>query len=57
VANSAALGGASQVVNVLDAVVKIGTNATRDMVVAYTIRSLFTGKDAVSKNLMRGAYG
>ena len=42
--------------NVLDAVVRMGVQATRDIVVAYTIRSLFTGKDPVSKKLMREAW-
>lgn len=56
VANSAAHAGSAQVDNVLDAVVRMGIQATRDIVVAYTLRSLFTGKDRVSQKLMREAW-
>ena len=56
VANNAAHTGASQIDNVLDAVVRMGIQPTRDIVVAYTMRSLFKGKDALSKKLMRDAW-
>ena len=56
VANNAAHAGASQIDNVLDAVVRMGIQPTRDIVVAYTMRSLFNGKDPLSKKLMRDAW-
>jgi HD-like signal output (HDOD) protein len=56
VANNAAHAGASQVDNVLDAVVRMGIQPTRDIVVAYTMRSLFDDKDPLSKKLMRNAW-
>lgn len=56
VANSAAHGGVSQVDNVLDAVVRLGMGPTRDIIVAYTMRSLFAGTSSASKKLMREAW-
>ena len=56
VANNAGYAGAGQVDNVLNAVVRIGITRTRDLVVAYTIRSLFAGRDPFSKQLMREAW-
>lgn len=56
IANNAAFAGAAQVDNILDAVVRMGIQPTRDLVVAYTIRSLFTGKDPLAKKLMREAW-
>ncbi len=56
IANNVAYAGAKHVDNVLDAVVRIGITKTRDLVVAYTIRSLFSGKDPHSKKLMRDAW-
>jgi len=56
VANNAAYAGASQVDNVLDAVVRMGIQPTRDIVVAYTMRSLFDAKEPLAKKLMRDAW-
>lgn len=56
VANNAAFGGTVNVNNVLDAVVRMGITPTRDLVVAYTLRSLFAGTDVQSKKLMREAW-
>jgi HD-GYP domain-containing protein (c-di-GMP phosphodiesterase class II) len=56
VATNAAAAGASQIDNVLDAVVRMGIQPTRNIVVAYTMRSLFKGKDPLSKKLMRDAW-
>jgi HD-like signal output (HDOD) protein len=56
VANSAAHAGLAKIDNVLDAVVRLGIESTRDLVVAYTIRSLFAGTTPGSKKLMRLAW-
>ena len=56
VANNAAFGSTVNVNNVLDAVVRMGITPTRDLVVAYTLRSLFAGTDVQSKKLMREAW-
>lgn len=56
IANSAAHGGVSKVDNVLDAVVRLGIGPTRDLVVAYTVRSLFSGTSPVAKKLMHKAW-
>jgi len=56
VANSAAHAGHSKIDNVLDAVVRLGIEPIRDLVVAYTMRSLFSGSTPASKNLMRLAW-
>lgn len=56
VANSAAHGGHSKIDNVLDAVVRLGIESTRDLVVAYTMRSLFSGTSAAAKKLMHEAW-
>jgi HD-like signal output (HDOD) protein len=56
VANSAAYGGLAKIDNVLDAVVRLGIESTRDLVVAYTMRSLFAGTSPASKKLMRIAW-
>lgn len=56
VANSAAKGGVSKVDNVLDAVVRLGIEPTRDLVVAYTVRSLFSGTSTAAKKLMQEAW-
>ena len=56
IANSAAHGGVSKVDNVLDAVVRLGIEPTRDLVVAYTVRSLFSGTTTAAKKLMHEAW-
>lgn len=56
VANNAATAGVSAVDNVHDAVVRMGIQPTRDSVVAYTVRSLFSGSDPASNKLMRAAW-
>lgn len=56
IANSAANGGISKVDNVLDAVVRLGIGPTRDLVVAYTVRSLFSGTSTAAKKLMQEAW-
>lgn len=56
IANSAAHGGVSKVDNVLDAVVRLGIEPTRDLVVAYTLRSLFAGTSTLAKKLMHKAW-
>ncbi|MFT4580805.1 MAG: HD-like signal output (HDOD) protein [Gammaproteobacteria bacterium] len=56
VANSAALSGTAPVASVLQAVVRIGIGPIRDLVIAHTIRSLFTGKERVAKEFLRLAW-
>lgn len=56
IANSAAHGGVSKVDNVFDAVVRLGIEPTRDLVVAYTVRSLFSGTSTAAKKLMHEAW-
>ncbi|HJP36207.1 MAG TPA: HDOD domain-containing protein [Gammaproteobacteria bacterium] len=56
IANNAIHAGVAEIDNVLDAVVRMGIQPTRDVVVAYTIRSLFASKDPGSKQLMREAW-
>ncbi len=56
IANNVAFAATAKVNNVLDAVVRMGITPTRDLVVAYTIRSLFAGTDVQSKKLMREAW-
>ena len=56
VANNAAHAGACEIDNVLDAVVRMGIQPTRDIVVAYTMRSLFKGTNPLSKKLMHNAW-
>jgi len=56
VANNAAHAGNTEIENVLDAVVRMGIQPTRDIVVSYTLRSLFAGQCPVSKKLMREAW-
>lgn len=56
IANNAAHAGKNKIDNVLDAVVRMGIQPTRDIVVSYTLRSLFAGKCSVSKKLMREAW-
>lgn len=56
IANSAAHGGVSKVDNVLDAVVRLGIEPTRDLVVAYTLRSVFSGTSTAAKKLMHEAW-
>ena len=56
VANSAAYGGTQSVANVREAVVRMGIQVTRDVAVAYTLRSLFVSKSSVDKNLLRTTW-
>ena len=56
IANNAAYAGAAEIDNVFDAVVRMGIQPTRDIVVAYTMRSLFAGTNPLSKKLMRDAW-
>ncbi|MGR9091246.1 MAG: HDOD domain-containing protein [Gammaproteobacteria bacterium] len=56
IANSAAKRGVSKVDNVLDAVIRLGIGPTRDLVVAYTVRSLFSGTSTAAKKLMHEAW-
>ena len=56
IANNAAHAGKKEIENVLDAVVRMGIQPTRDIVVSYTLRSLFAGQCPVSKKLMREAW-
>jgi HD-like signal output (HDOD) protein len=56
VANNVAYAGSARIDNTLDAVVRMGIKAARDLVVAYTIRSLFKANDRGSMKLMREAW-
>lgn len=56
VANTVAYRGQTRIDNILDAVVRMGIETTRDIVVSYTLRSLFSGKSVIAKRLMREAW-
>lgn len=55
-ANNAAYAGASRVTGIRDAVVRMGADATADMITAYTLRELFTAPDAGSRAFMQLAW-
>jgi len=56
VVNNAGMAGAAAVDNVHDAIVRMGIQSARDVVVAYTVRNLFSGTDPMSKKLMHAAW-
>ena len=56
VANSAAYAGASAVAEVREAVVRMGIAGTRDVVTAYTLRSLFQTKNALAQKQLQIAW-
>ncbi len=55
-ANNAAYAGADRVTAVREAVVRMGVNATADMVTAYTLRQLYRASDPVSQIFMQAAW-
>ena len=56
VANSAAYAGASPVADVREAVVRMGIAGTRDVVTAYTLRSLFQTENALAQKQLKLAW-
>ena len=56
VANSAAYSGASEIAEVREAVVRMGIAGTRDVVTAYTLRSLFQTENALAKKQLQLAW-
>lgn len=56
VANSAAYSSREPVADVREAVLRMGLNATRDFVLAYSVRNLFKSNDPRCVALMKGAW-
>jgi HD-like signal output (HDOD) protein len=52
-ANSAIFGGAPDISNCQDAVTRLGTSATRDLVSSFAMRSLFRSKSPMLRNRMQ----
>jgi HD-like signal output (HDOD) protein len=52
-ANSAAFGGAQETTNCQDAVTRLGTTATRELVSSFAMRSLFRSKSAMLRKRMQ----
>ncbi len=56
IANSAAYGSREPVADVREAVMRMGLDATRDFVLAYSVRNLFKSNDPRALALMKGAW-
>ena len=56
VANSAAYSGASEIAEVREAVVRMGIAGTRDVVTAYTLRSLFQTENVLAQKQLKCAW-
>ena len=56
IANSAAYGSREPVADVREAVMRMGIDATRDFVLAYSVRNLFKSHDPRAMALMKGAW-
>ena len=56
IANSAAYNSASEAAEIREAVIRIGINATRDLVVAYTLKSLFQSEAPAAHKRMRESW-
>jgi len=56
IANSAAYGNREPVADVREAVMRMGLDATRDFVLAYSVRNLFKSNDPRALAMMKGAW-